>query len=120
MLNERERAIKNALMEGLGGPASFIDPRRSVAYVDSEYLRMTERRMAVNNRRMVIFAVLYGLVLLTAVAVVTMTLKDYNVVLWVIVGTFNAVNAAIHYAEYQKKKLAFAVFDLLGEEKQEV
>ena len=116
MLSEREQAIKNTLMDYLGGPAGFVGPNKTLGYLDPEYVRISGRRMAVNKRRMIIFAVLYAFVLITAVAVMTATTKDYNVVLWVVVGTFNAVNAAIHYSEYQKKKMAFAVFDILTED----
>jgi hypothetical protein len=116
MLSEREQAIKNTLIDQVGGPASFVAPRKAQAYVDPEYLRIASRRIAVNKRRMIIFVVLYALVILTAVAVLTATAKDYNVFLWVAVGTFNAVNAAIHYSEYQKKKMAMAVFNILEEE----
>ena len=43
----------------------------------------------------------------------TQTVSDYKVLLWVVVGSFNAVNAAIHYAEYNKKKLVFTLIDIL-------
>lgn len=119
MLSEREREIKNALMDHLGGPSSFVQPNRALGYVAPEYVRIASRRMLVNKRRMVIFSILYICVLATAVAVMTATAKNYNVLLWVAVGTFNAVNAAIHYSEYQKKKMAMAVFGILEEEEEE-
>ena len=118
MLSEREQAIKNILIDQVGGPTSYTAPRKSLSRVDPSYLEMAARRMSVNRRRMVIFAVLYALVVMTAVAVMTLTVKNFNVLLWVGVGTFNAVNAAIHYAEYQKKKMAFAVFDVLGQDEE--
>ena len=116
MLNEREQAIKNTLLDHLGGPPSFVGPNKTLGYLDPEYVRISLRRMAVNKRRMVIFTVLYTLVVMTAVAATTAMTQDYNAVLWVVVATFNAVNAAIHYAEYQKKKMAFAVFEFLRDE----
>ena len=52
------------------------------------------------------------------IVVMSLTVRNYNVLLWIVVGTFNAVNAAVHYAEYQKKKMAFAVFDVLGQDEE--
>lgn len=114
MLTERENRIKNVLLEHLGGSAAQVGAARARHDLDDDYLRLANRRMAVNRRRMWIFTVLYFFVLLTAVAVMLTTVGDYNVLLWVVVGTFNAVNAAIHYAEYQKKRMAFAALDALG------
>jgi len=119
MLTDRERTIKNALMEQLGGPASFVAPRKAQAFVDPEYVRIASRRMAVNKRRTVIFAVLFACVLFTAATVMIATTDDYNVFLWIAVGTFNAINGCIHYTEYQKKKMAMAVFEILSAENKE-
>ena len=118
MLTDREREVKNVLIDQLGGPASFVQPNKALGYVAPEYLQISARRMLVNKRRLIIFGVLYTLVVLTAVAVMTTTTKNYNVLLWVGVGTFNAVNAAIHYSEYQKRKMAMAVFGILKDEEE--
>ena len=112
MLSEREQAIKNVLMGYLGSAAGAAGSGEVVNGVDT-ILQMAQRRMSVNRRRMVIFVVLYALVVMTAVAVMTLTVKDFSVLIWVGAGTFNAVNAAIHYAEYHRKKMAFAVLEVL-------
>ena len=113
MLSERERAIKNVLMGYLGSAAGAAGSGEVVNDVDTIHLQMAQRRMSVNRRRMVIFVVLYALVVVTAVAVMTLTAKNFSELIWVGAGTFNAVNAAIHYAEYQRKKMAFAVLEVL-------
>ena len=45
-----------------------------------------------------------------------MTGGNRNVILWVVVGAFNAGNAAVHYAAYQKKRMAMALFHVLEQE----
>lgn len=111
MWTEREKAIHNVLMEHVGTTFGSA----SADAVDPAILARIERSMAINKRRMIIFSLLFSFVLLTAVSVMVFTFGDYNVLLWVGVGTFNAANAAFHYAAYQKKKLAFALFDVLGQ-----
>jgi hypothetical protein len=118
MLTEREQTIKNILMDHVGGPASVVRSQKALDWVDSEYLEMASRGMSVNKRRMVIFTVLFSFVLLTAITVMMLTAGYYNVLLWVVVGAFNAVNAAIHYSEYRKKKMAFALFEVLREDEE--
>lgn len=125
MLSEREQAVEHVLMDYLGGAArvagrtaGISGPGQAKSGGDREYMQLARRRMAVNRRRMVIFAGLFTLVLLTAVATMVLTAKNYNVLIWVGAGTFNAVNAAIHYAAYQKKKMAFAVLEVLGQDEE--
>jgi hypothetical protein len=113
MLSEREREIKNVLVDQLAGSARAAGQKRLTRYLDPDFVRLAVTRMAVNKRRMVIFSALYFCVVLTAVVVMTQTVSDYKVLLWVVVGSFNAVNAAIHYAEYNKKKLVFTLIDIL-------
>ena len=112
MWTEREKAIYNVLMEHLGRARG----NTSGDAVDPAILARIERSMAINKRRMIIFTLLFSFVLLTAVSVMVFTFGDYNVLLWVGVGAFNAANAAFHYAAYQKKKLAYALFDVLGQD----
>jgi hypothetical protein len=116
MLTDREQEIKNILIDHVGGSASYIGAQKALDRIDPGYLEMASRGVSVNKRRMIIFTILFLCVLLTAVAVMMATVGDYSVLLWVVVGAFNAVNAAIHYAEYKKKKLAFALFDALQQE----
>ena len=118
MLTDREQEVKNALMDYVGGPASYVRPKKALGYIDPDYLRITANRMLVNKRRAIIFVVLYACILFTAVAVMVTATDSYKVVLWGAVATFNGVNAAIHYAEYQKKRLAMEVFDLLNDDEE--
>ena len=115
MWTEREKAIHSVLMEHVGGTygntsGDAVDP------ADPATLARIERSMAINKRRMIIFTLLFSFVLISAVSVMVFTFGDYNVLLWVGVGAFNAANAAFHYAAYQKKKLAYALFDVLGQD----
>ncbi len=116
MMIEREQAIRNVLMEYLGLATSTIGSGKGKGRIDEEAVQMAERRMFVNKRRMIIFAVLYAFVVLTAVAAMFLTTQDYNVLIWVGAGTFNAVNAALHYTAYQKKKMAFALLNVLAQD----
>ena len=113
MWTEREKAIRNVLLEQVGRIAPAGQERTLSDAGSAAHLARIERGMDVNKRRTVVFSFLFTVVLLTAVSVMLLTVGDYNVLLWVGVGAFNAVNAAVHYAAYQKKKLAFAVFEIL-------
>lgn len=116
MLTERERAIRDFLMDQVGGRPSVVDARKGSDAIDTDYLEMASRSMLVNKRRMIIFTVLFACVLLTALATMLMTGGNRNVILWVVVGAFNAGNAAVHYAAYQKKRMAMALFHVLEQE----
>ena len=111
MWTEREKAIHNVLMEHVG--RTYGKPSGDAA--DPAILARIERSMAINKRRMIIFTLLFSFVLLTAVSVMVFTFGDYKVLLWVGVGPFNVANATFHYDAYQKKKLAYALFDVLGQ-----
>jgi hypothetical protein len=117
MFGERERSIKNLVIDALGGPASHRQERRQTDVIDETYVEIETRRSSVVIRRLAIFVVLYVLIVLTAVVVVRAQTGRLDVVLWVVVGTFNAASAGVYYAQHQKRRFALQVLDLLrGEE----
>lgn len=115
MFGERERSIKNMVVDALGGPESYRQARRQTDEIDETYVEIENRRSSVVVRRLAIFVVLYVLIVLTAVAVVRAQTGRLDVVLWVVVGTFNAASAGIYYAQYQKRRFALQVLDVLRE-----
>ncbi len=120
MFGERERAIKNLVIDALGGPESYRRARQQTDDIDEAYVQIETRRSAVVIRRLAIFIVLYVLIVLTAVVVVRAQTGRLDVILWVVVGTFNAGSAGVYYAQFQKRRMALQILTLLRGESQEV
>tara|TARA_Y100000588_G_scaffold236874_1_gene250469 strand:- start:2927 stop:3295 length:369 start_codon:yes stop_codon:yes gene_type:complete len=119
MFGERERSIKNLVIDALGGAESYRRARQQTDEIDDAYVQIESRRSSVVVRRLAIFVVLYVLIVMTAIVVVRSQTGQMDVVLWVGVGTFNAASAGIYYAQYQKRRLALEVLNVLrnkGEE----
>ena len=78
MFGERERSIKNMVVDALGGPESYRQARRQTDEIDETYVEIENRRSSVVVRRLAIFVVLYVLIVLTAVAVVRGTDRTFG------------------------------------------
>lgn len=119
MFGERERSIKNLVIDALGGPESYRRARQQTDEIEDAYVQIESRRSSVVVRRLAIFVVLYVLIVMTAIVVVRSQTGQMDVVLWVGVGTFNAASAGIYYAQYQKRRLALEVLNVLRNQGEE-
>lgn len=115
MLTEREKRIKDLLASEMGGYQSYSEHRGIKDQIDPDFLSQRERQLKFHFYVLWSVFVAFLFAWLGMIAYALLIVKKLSLISGIFVSISATMTVMFAYAQYQKKKMAFGVFEILAD-----